>query len=105
MPPGRTAILPVPRRDGGTELRPTQVYIDEHTLRQVAQLTGGKYFRATDSEALRSIYEEINRLEKTPTVVEQYQQYVEFFPPFLWLAMVLLVTEIVLTTTRLRTIP
>ena len=54
--------------------------IDEPTLEQIAQLTGGRYFRATDAAALRAIYAEIDRLEKAPNVAEHQQRYVELYP-------------------------
>jgi len=86
-------------------LRRMQVRIDERTLKKIAELTGGHYFRATDSATLESIYAEINQLEKTTNVVEQFQQYAERFYLFLLPALVLLLQEIVLTNTRFRTIP
>ncbi len=81
------------------------VYIDEQTLTQIAALTGGRYFRATDEAALHAIYAEIDRLEKTTTVAQHYQQYVDLFPILLLLALGLLILEVVLTNTRLRTLP
>jgi Ca-activated chloride channel homolog len=100
-----TALMPVPAADGGTEYRPSEVSIDEATLEQIAQLTGGRYFRATDAAALRSIYAEIDRLEKAENVAEHHQRYVEIFPLAVALGLALLVLEIVLVNTRLRTVP
>jgi Ca-activated chloride channel family protein len=104
---GKQGVAPVPvrTRDGRTVLRRMQVYIDERTLKGIAELTGGRYFRATDSEALNAIYAEIDRLEKTTNVVEQFQQYVERFDLFLLPALGLLLLEVVLSNTRLRTVP
>jgi Ca-activated chloride channel family protein len=79
--------------------------IDEDTLWEVARLTGGQYFRATDSAGLQAVYAEINQLEKSSTVAEHYQQYVEIFPLPLLLGLGLLLLEIVLMNTRWRTIP
>ena len=59
-----TALVPVAAPGGGTDYLSSEVSIDEATLIQIAQLTNGKYFRATDAEALRAIYGEIDRLEK-----------------------------------------
>ena len=59
-----TALVPVAAPGGGTDYLSSEVSIDEATLTQIAQLTNGKYFRATDAEALRAIYGEIDRLEK-----------------------------------------
>jgi Ca-activated chloride channel family protein len=104
---GKQGVAPVPvrARDGRMVLRRMQVYIDERTLRDIAELTGGQYFRATDSATLESIYSEIDQLEKTTNVVEQFQQYAERFYLFLLPAVVLLLLEIVLTNTRFRTVP
>jgi len=98
------ALMPV-RTRSGVEYRPAQVFIDEHTLEQAASLTGGHYFRATDADALRAIYGEIDRLETATNVAEHYQRYIEAFPLALLAALALLVLEIVLVTTRLRTVP
>jgi Ca-activated chloride channel family protein len=81
------------------------VTIDEATLEQIAQLTDGRYFRATDAAALRSIYAEIDRLEKARNVAEHHQRYVEVYPLAVALGLLLLVLEIVMVNTRLRTIP
>jgi Ca-activated chloride channel family protein len=81
------------------------VNIDEATLTQIAQLTDGKYFRATDAAALRAIYGEIDRLEKAENVAEHQQRYVEIHSPIIALGLALLLLEVVLVTTRLRAIP
>jgi Ca-activated chloride channel family protein len=99
------APVPVQTRSGRTVLRHMRVAIDEQTLRLIAKTTGGRYFRATDTAALHNIYAEIDRLEKTTHVAEQYQEYAERFGWFLLPALALLLLEIVLVTTRLRTIP
>jgi len=100
-----TALMPVPAADGGTDYRPSEVTIDEATLEQIAQLTEGRYFRATDAATLRSIYAEIDRLEKARNVAEHHQRYVEIYPLVVALGLLLLVLEIVMVNTRLRTIP
>jgi len=99
------APIPVPARDGGFELRQAQVYIDEFTLQRVAALTGGRYYRATDAQALREIYTEIDRLERAPYVEQRYQRSVEAFAPFLLLALALIGGERLLRNTRLLRIP
>lgn len=99
------AMMPVRARDGGMELRSTQVFIDDYTLETVATLTGGQYFRATDAEALREIYAEIDRLERTTNVAESYQRYIEGFPVILFVGLALLLAEVALANTRLRTVP
>ena len=82
-----------------------QAELDEKTLAAMAELTGGKYFRATDEKSLSRIYAEIDQLEKTKIEMQQYKEYVELFPYFVSAAFALLTLEILLTQTRLRKIP
>ena len=99
------ARVPVPDPLGGTRLMPMPVDIDEPTLREIAELTGGQYFRATDNESLSSIYEEIDQLERTEIEVENFTQYAERFPAILALGLILLLLEIGLSQTVLRRLP
>jgi Ca-activated chloride channel family protein len=99
------ALVPMRGRDGQTVMQRTLVSIDEDTLTRIAETTGGRYFRATDGQALQAIYGEINRLEKTTTVAEHFQQYAERFAFVLLPGLGLLVLEVVLNSTRFRTIP
>lgn len=81
------------------------VDIDEDTLRRVAEVTGGKYFRATDTPSLQQIYDEIDQLEKSP---QEGLQYLEYHELYVWLALpalLLLATEAVLANTWLRVLP
>ena len=82
-----------------------RVEIDEETLKKVADLTGGRYFRATDSDSLQEIYREIDQLEKTEIEVEKYTRYGELFPYPLALGFALVLAEAGLANTRLRKIP
>jgi Ca-activated chloride channel homolog len=100
-----TALMPVAGPAGNIEYLPSEVTIDEATLEQMAELTGGKYFRATDGAALRTIYAEIDRLEKAPNVAEHQQRYIELYPLVTALVLSLLLLEIVMINTRLRTVP
>ncbi len=100
-----TAWFPVHASGGRVEYRQSAVTLDEQTLAGIAGLTNGKYFRATDAAALRSIYAEIDRLEKTRNLIEHHQLRLEAFPLFVGLGLALLVIEVVLVNTRLRTIP
>ena len=84
---------------------PMRVDIDEPTLREIAELTGGQYFRATDNESLSSIYEEIDQLERTEIEVQNFTQYAERFPAILALGLILLLLEIGLSQTVLRRLP
>ena len=79
--------------------------IDEKTLKAIADSTGGKYFRATDTDTLFEIYRTIDSLEKTSSEVEIYHQYHEEFSWFVWCAVALLCLELLLRTTRLRRLP
>jgi Ca-activated chloride channel family protein len=79
--------------------------LDERTLQAVAETTGGKYFLATDTEALRKVYGEINRLEKTTTEGRLYSEYREFFPYALFPGLGLILLELIFTSTRFRSLP
>ncbi|WP_312993876.1 VWA domain-containing protein [Chryseobacterium flavum] len=74
----------------------TEVTIDENTLREVAQATGGKYFRATSNSSLEEIYDEINQLEKSDVKVSKLYNYEEYFKIFLWIALGILVLDALL---------
>jgi Ca-activated chloride channel family protein len=104
---GSRGVAPVPvrTRDGHTVYRRMRVHIDEATLGTIAEITGGKYFRATDSAALEAIYADIDRLETTANVAEFYQQYAERFPFVLVPGLILLGLEVTLVNTRFRTLP
>ena len=82
-----------------------RVEIDEETLRKVADLTGGRYFRATSEEKLESIYAEIGEMEKTEIKTRDYVNYTELFGLLLWSGILLVGVESLLTNTRLRRIP
>ena len=64
-----------------------EVKIDEPILREIAQTTGGKYFRATSNESLEKVYEEINQLEKSELKTTKLYNYEEYFRIFLWIAL------------------
>src|SRR5471030_351275 len=73
---------PVPVRDeaGNTRLIMAEVDVDEKTLQTVADLTGGKFYRATDTDSLNKIYEQINRLETSAQTVQRFEHYEELYP-------------------------
>lgn len=104
---GTRGNAPVPIADPlvGTRLVPMRVDIDEPTLQEIAELTGGRYFRATDNESLTSIYEEIDQLERTEIEVENFTQYAERFPIVLAFGLLLLLMEVGLAQTVLRKLP
>lgn len=82
-----------------------KVDIDEPTLRDIAAITGGKYFRATDKNKLKGIFEEIDQMEKTKISVKEYSKKEEEYLPFAIAAFILLLVHILLRNTLLRTIP
>lgn len=88
--------------DGSFRYGMRQVEIDEALLREIAETTGGQYFRATDNEKLEEIYEEINKLEKTEIEEFKYYRYEEKFRPWVLLAAGLLLLEWVLRITVFR---
>jgi len=82
-----------------------RVDLDEETLQEIAGITGGRYFRATDSEALSQIYKQINQMEKTKVEMKVFYEYDELFMYFLIPAIILILFEIILGNTWLRKIP
>lgn len=92
------AILP----NGNFQYGRVQVEIDEKLLQEIADLTGGKYFRATDNKKLEDIYEEINKLEKTEIEEFKFYNYEEKFRPLVILAGLLLLLELLLRFTIFR---
>lgn len=95
------AALPFP--DGRVEYRDSE--IDEEVLRQIADLTGGLYFRAEDNQGLREIYDTINRLERSQIEVRTFTRYQELAVWVIVPAVLLLVLETLFRRTVFRTIP
>ncbi|HCY97683.1 MAG TPA: aerotolerance regulator BatA [Polaribacter sp.] len=86
-------------RTGKLNFRKQQVEIDEKLLQEIAQETEGKYFRATDNQSLKEIYDEIDALEKTKIEEFKYYNYQEKFRVFIFLSIGLLLLEFVLRNT------
>jgi Ca-activated chloride channel homolog len=82
-----------------------EVDIDETTLKEISQLTGGQYFRATDLESLKDIYRQIDEMEKSEVKVIDHSEYRELFYYFLVPGLLLLLLEVGLSNTLLRRIP
>jgi len=89
----------------GTRIVHQQVDLDEETLRKVAEIGDGKYFRAADSKELSEIYDIIDRAEKTEVKVKEFYHFRELYPYFLVPALLLFGLEIFLRFTFLRVIP
>lgn len=79
--------------DGSFRYGMAEVQIDETLLEQIANLTGGKYFRATDNQKLEAIYNEINSLEKTEVATFKFYAYEEKFRPWAIAALVFFLIE------------
>jgi Ca-activated chloride channel family protein len=104
---GSRGTAPVPVNDPlrGRVYANMRVDIDEETLREVAEVTGAQYFRATDTESLAAIYEEIDQLERTEIEVENFTQYAERFGVPLGAGLFLVLLELGLAQTALRRLP
>jgi Ca-activated chloride channel family protein len=104
---GTRGEAPMPVRDtfGRIRLQTVKVEIDEEMLQQVAAITGGQSFRATDTDSLEKIYESINQLETTTRKLKKYQQYDELYLWFLVPGLCLLLLELLLAQTRFRRLP
>ncbi len=89
----------------GTRYQMLPVEIDEGVLQQIANTTGGKYFRATDNKSLQNIYNQIDKMEKTKIEITSYRNAKELFYGWLGGGILLLVLEIGLSNTVLRRIP
>lgn len=91
--------------DFGIEYQMMPVEIDESSLRSIAEITGGSFFRATDNRSLEAIYSEIDRMEKVKLEVHNFTQKTEHFLPWLWGALLCLFGAVLLRTTVFRTMP
>lgn len=89
----------------GVRMINVPVEIDEKALTQIAQITGGLYFRATNNKALKEIYEEIDQMEKTKMNVQEYSQKQEEYHFFALIGLLFLVLELLLRYTILKNIP
>ncbi len=89
----------------GQQVQEMEVKIDEPMLTEIAELTGGQYFRATDRQALEGIYREIDAMEKNKIEIQEYTRHAEEFVLFALLALLFLLLEIILRNTVLRTLP
>jgi len=104
---GTRGLAPYPSRDlfGNKVYQPMKVDIDEDTLRKIADTTGGKYFRATDTASLQQIYADIDQLERTAFSAPRFLDYYELYPWLAIPALFLLAAEVGLAQTRLRKLP
>jgi len=89
----------------GIQYQDVEVQIDEKTLQDIATITDGKYFRATNNKSLEEIYEDINKLEKSKIETTEYHKRKEEFLPFALFALLFLTLSFLLKSTYLKSIP
>ncbi len=89
----------------GVRYQMMPVDLDEKALSQIAEMTDGKYFRATDNATLKKTYKEIDRLEKTRIQVRSYRQFTELFYSYVGFAFFLLMVDVGISNTWLRKLP
>lgn len=103
---GKNGYAPYPvQTPVGVQFQQMEVQIDENILQEIANKTGGQYFRATNGEKLSEIYEQIDKMEKTIFEKDEEVNYIDHFMPFLKLAILILLIEILLSNTIFRTKP
>jgi Ca-activated chloride channel family protein len=103
---GRNGTAPYPfKTPFGIQYQNVDVQIDEAILQQISEATDGKYFRATDNRKLKSIYAEIDKLEKTKVEVTEFRRYSEEYLPWALIAVLLFAVEILLRYTVLKSLP
>jgi Ca-activated chloride channel family protein len=78
---------------------------DEDTLQKISQMTGGIFYRADNSEKLESIYDQIDKLEKTEATINKYTEYKELYPAFVAAGLIILLIELILGQTVYRRLP
>ncbi len=98
------AEMPVRLPNGQVVYEPQKVFIDEETLQKIADITDGKYFRATDNESLFRIYDEIDQLEKTEIDVKEFRKKNELFYPWALAAAILLFIAFVVKQLFLKSV-
>jgi Ca-activated chloride channel family protein len=89
----------------GVEVQNVKVEIDEKLLAEIAESTGGRYFRATDNTKLAEIYSEINKMEKARTTVDSFPIYKELFGVYALMALLALMLELLLNWFVIRRLP
>ncbi len=103
---GKEGLAPYPvQTPWGIEVQQVQVEIDESLLSEIAESTGGRYFRATDNTKLAEIYGEINKMEKAKTTIDSFPVYEEKFGIFALLALIALLSELFMNWFAIRRLP
>jgi Ca-activated chloride channel homolog len=104
MSAGPSTVTEITNHQKGAK-NPASDYLDEELLRKIGNETGGKYFRARDNEGLKTIYNQIDQLEKSKITITSIKRYIERFLPFVLAALGLLFLEILLRFTVFRRFP
>ncbi len=99
------ALIPVRDDAGHVRIVTMKVDVDEKTLQAVATETGGQFYRATDTDSLRKIYDQINRFETSAQTVQHFERFEELYPWALIPALVILGLTLWLQQTRYRRLP
>jgi Ca-activated chloride channel homolog len=103
---GTNGVAPYPfQTPYGVQYQDIEVQIDEPVLKKIAQMTDGRYFRATNNEKLREIYKEIDRMEKSRIEVHEYKKFHEEFFKYGFIALFLLMIDVTVRNTVLKSIP
>jgi len=104
---GTKGLVPYPIKDmyGRIVYTNIPIDIDEDSLKKIAETTGAKYYRATDTESLRKIYDDINRLEKSNIEHFGYREYSELFGDLLLPALFIILLEVLLSQTVFLRVP
>ena len=103
---GKEGMAPYPvMTPWGVEVQNVKVEIDEALLAEIAESTGGRYFRATDNTKLSEIYSEINKMEKARTTVDSFPVYKELFGKYALLALLAILLELVFNWFVIRRLP
>ena len=103
---GKEGMAPYPvMTPWGVEVQNVKVEIDEALLSEIAESTGGRYFRATDNTKLAEIYSEINKMEKARTTIDSFPIYKELYGSLALLALLLLMADLMLKWFVIRRLP
>ncbi len=99
------APMPVQDPFGNKHLQMIKVDVDEETLQKVAEVTGGQFYRATDTDSLKKVYAQIDRLEKTVSTLKKFQTYEEKAAWFMIPGIMVVLLEMILSQTLFRRLP
>ena len=103
---GKEGMAPYPvMTPWGVQVQNMKVEIDEKLLKEIAESTGGRYFRATDNTKLAEIYSEINKMEKARTTVDSFPVYEELFGKYALLALIALLAQLLFNWFVIRRLP